>query len=87
MYNSICFCINGLNALISFQFKVETDKDKYMLDGQTAIGKIKITASSNSFVMAQMVDHAVLVLNDRTTLTPERVRNYYICAFIWGMPG
>ena len=61
-----------------FQFEVSTEEKEYTLDGTKQDMKIKIKqASINSYVVLQMVDHAVLLLNDRTNLTPERVIIYY----------
>ena len=60
--------------LSPLQLSVRTKQDRYLLNGEQRKGTILVEGSPHSYVMAQMVDHAVLALNDRTTLTPERVQ-------------
>ena len=81
MYKNITTTLNfsvANAAMHFFQLEVKTNKNpegeyKYTLNGKEQIGTIMVKGSPNSYVMTQMVDHAVLVLNDKTTLTPERV--------------
>ena len=52
---------------------MDTDKDEYIHTEGNSKAQLELMASANSYVVAQMVDHAVLVLNENVHLTTDRV--------------
>ena len=48
-------------------------KGPFKHTGQPKKLSVKVNWEPNAFVALQLIDHAVLVLNDRTHLTPRRV--------------
>ena len=48
-----------------------TDKPEYEVKDKFA--HLNVSGSPNAYVMVQMVDHAVFILNNARTLTPSKV--------------
>ena len=61
-----------------FQPSVLPTKEEYVQRGTDQTGHLDVQASKDSYVVAQMVDKAVHILNDNTNLTPRKVSFTFI---------